>query len=147
MQNQVLPRLWLTTRLFEWTTFRACEEVRVLLYLFFCWCLMVLRLSMTPWSAAGSAPPLGSAPWCLTPTRPYIPSWGGAWCLGCAVVRAPQVVVRVTGGCRLPPGGWAVGQVRTGLCDICGLEVLKINKKTQVRFFFHSLNWQLYKIG
>lgn len=146
MQNQVLQHLWLTPTLLELTTFRACEEVRVLQYLFFCRGLMMLRLSMTPRSAAGSAPPLGSGPWRLAPARPHIPSRGGAWCLGRALVRAPQVV-RVTGGCWPPPGGWAAGQVRTGLCDICGLEVLKINKKATSQILLHGLNWQLYKVG
>lgn len=101
--------------------------MRVLLYLFFCRSLMMLRLSMTPWPASGSAPPLSPTPWHLTPARPRLPSRGGAWCLGCTLVRAPQVV-RVTGGHWPPPGGWASGQVCAGLCDICDLEVVKVNR-------------------
>lgn len=90
------------------------------LYLLFCRGLVMFRLSMAPWPAAGSTPSLGSAPRPLVPAGPQLPFRGGPCCLGCPLVRAPQVV-RVTGWYLPPPGGWTAGQVGAGQPPICSL--------------------------
>lgn len=86
--------------------------------------LMMFRLTMAPQSAPGCTPPLGSAPWPLTPAGPRLPSGGGPCCLGCPLIRAPQVV-GVAAGYLPPPGGRAAGWVCTGLHAIRGLEMFE----------------------
>lgn len=109
---------------------RGREKVRALLcsctclYTFLPWRgLMMFWLTMAPRSAAGCVPPLGSAPWPLTPAGPRLPSGWRPCCLGCPLIRAPQVV-GVTAGYLPPPGGWAAGWVCAWLRAI-GLEMFE----------------------
>lgn len=56
-------------------------------------------------------------------------------------------MVRVTGGHRPPPSGWAAGQVCAGLHAICGLEMLNKNKQIDKnQILLHSLIQQLKKV-